>query len=188
MSDVVDEILESLKNKLFNVPIMSNLYRPHYVEHMIAIGLGEGFQLMSGDWGGWDIDGQQGKHRLRIEIKQSAALQTWTNHPSRGGKLTRGSFDIAPRTGYFDESGAVWVPDPGRHAEIYILAWHPITDETKADHRDPAQWLFFIIPTNELPPDQKTISRTVVEKSWPAVRFEQLRQATLNTAKQLFKK
>ena len=115
------------------------------------------------------------------------AAAIWTDRPSLAGKPTTGSFDIAPRKGYFSEGGSEWVPKPGRHAHVYILAWHPIADETEADHRDPAQWLFFIVPAKQLPQDQKTISRTVVEKRWSAVRFEQLRERTLNTSKKLLK-
>ena len=184
MLRITDQIFSSLIRDLFDVPIMGNLYRPHYVERMVAIGLGEGFKLVSADWAGWDIEGPKG---LRIEVKQSAARQTWTDRPSLAGKPTTGSFDIAPRKGYYSDGGSEWVPKPGRHAHIYILAWHPIADETEADHREPAQWLFFIVPANQLPQDQKTISRTVVEKRWSAVRFEQLREMTLNTSKKLLK-
>ena len=184
MLRIPDQIFSSLIRDLFDARIMGNLYRPHYIERMVAIGLGEGFKLVSADWAGWDIEGPKG---LRIEVKQSAARQTWTNRPSLAGKPTTRSFDIASRKGYYSDGGSEWVPKPGRHAHIYILAWHPIADETEADHRDPAQWLFFIVPAKQLPQDQKTISRTVVEKRWSAVRFEQLREMTLNTSKKLLK-
>lgn len=182
MPRISDQIFSSLIRDLFDLPIMGNLHRPHYVERMVAIGLGEGFKLVSADWAGWDIEGQDG---LRIEVKQSAARQTWTDRPSLAGKPTKGSFDIAPRKGYFSEGGAEWVPKSGRHANIYILGWHPIVDNTKADHRDPAQWMFFVVPAKQLPPNQKTISRTVVEKRWSAVRFEQLRDTILDEVSKL---
>lgn len=161
---------------------MGNIYRPHYVERMITIGLGDGFKLVSAEWASWDIESDDG---IRIEVKQSAARQTWTDLPSRAGKATSGSFDIAPRTGYWAEGGSKWIAEPGRHAHIYILAWHPVADAKKADHRDPAQWRFFVVPSSQIPPKQKTISRTVVEKRWTPISFEQLRRETLKEISRL---
>jgi hypothetical protein len=182
MNAIANEIFSSLVRDLFDRPIMGNLYRPHYVERMVALGLGEGFRLMSADWSGWDIEGGDG---LRIEVKQSAARQTWTDRTSLEGRTTPGSFDIAPRTGYWAEGGTKWVPKPGRHAHVYILAWHPVSEVSKADQRDPTQWRFFVVPSKDLPPDQKSIARTVVEKRWPPVGFHRLREFTLKTAQEV---
>ena len=175
---VAQEIFADLVAKLFDVNVMGNQYRSHYVERLIAIGLGDGFKLVSDDWGGWDIE--YGSD-ARIEVKQSAALQKWTANLSRAEKPAAGAFDIAPRKGYWINGGATWVAAPGRHADLYIFAWHPIADFDAADHRDPTQWRFFVVPTSELPQDQKTISRTVVERRWRAVGFDKLRAATLST-------
>jgi len=170
MPSLEKEIFANLIGTLFDVPIMGNLYRPHYVERMIAIALGESFVLMSADWAGWDIEHRDG---VRIEVKQSAALQTWTNRPSHAGRPYSGSFDIEPRKGYWAD-GNKWVNEPGRQAHIYIFAWHSITDPAIADHRDASQWRFFVVLERDLPQGQKTISRTVVEKKWPSVTFDKL--------------
>lgn len=179
---IARKIFTHLIDTLFDVPIMGNLYRPHYVERLVAIGLGEGFKLVSADWAGWDIEHKSG---MRIEVKQSAALQTWTNEPSGPKKPAAGSFDIAPRNGYWTNRGSRWVPAPGRLADIYIFAWHPIVAQATADHRDPTQWVFFVVPSGELPPNQKTISRKVVGKRWPAIGFHELREVILNAANDL---
>ena len=176
MQIIRSQIYSDLINTLFDRPIMGNLYRPHYVERMVALGLGNGFKLMSADWSGWDLEYRDG---ARIEVKQSAARQTWTDQSSFAGRPTVGSFDIAPRTGFWADGASKWIEKPGRLADVYIFAWHPVTDPDVADHRDPSQWVFFVVPTCELPTGQKTISRTVVEKTWKPVLFEQLREATL---------
>lgn len=182
MGKIPSQIFSSLISELFDLPIMGNLYRPHYVERMVAIGLGDGFKLVSANWAGWDIESNEG---VRVEVKQSAALQTWTENQSGNGKTTKGSFDIAPRKGYFTLDGGEWISQPGRLADIYILAWHPVVDQVEADHRDHTQWLFFVVPSEQLPQGQKRMSRTVVERKWPAVTFEELRNVTLNTIKRL---
>jgi hypothetical protein len=111
------------------------------------VALGSEWQLCSGDWRGWDFEHPTG---LRLEVKQSAARQTWTGTR----KATSPIFDIRARTGYFE--GADWIADHRRFAHIYIFACHPIMDES-ADHRDPRQWRFYVVPTNRLPAG-KTIS------------------------------
>jgi hypothetical protein len=45
-------ILDGIMNDLFDVEVMSNLYRPIYVERMVLLGLGEGFMLDSANWSG----------------------------------------------------------------------------------------------------------------------------------------
>ena len=85
-----------------------------------------------GDWRGWDFQHRDG---CRLEVKQSAARQTWTG--SRAA--TKPVFDIRARTGYFE--GANWIADPRRFADIYVFALHPILDDT-ADHCDPDSGYF----------------------------------------------
>lgn len=185
-SKIAEQIFKDLVFDMFDRPVMGNLYRPHFVERMIMIGLGEEFRLTSGDWASWDIE--HATSRFRIEVKQSAALQSWTRPPP-DGKPGKGSFDIAPRTGYWIDGGRRWIKWPGRIAHVYVMAWHPVQLRQDADQRDPCQWRFFVVPTAELEqrikswPKQKSISRKVIEVSrrWEAVGFEELRAKMLDT-------
>ncbi len=134
----------------FDRRIMSNDGRGRYVEMAIAAHLGEPYALVGGEWSGWDIE-KRGRC-LRIQVKQSAALQPWTGRITAKGnvKPSAGVFDVAPATGFFDEFGLRKAKIPGRHAEIHIFAWHPETDETIVDHRDLGQWRFYVVPTATL--------------------------------------
>jgi hypothetical protein len=86
--------------------------------------------------------------------------------------LTKPIFDIAPRTGYFHENGAYWVALPGRVSDVYVFAWHGVEPSgspierypNPVDHRDVAQWVFYVVPTKDLPPNNKTISLRTLEK------------------------
>lgn len=176
-----DQIFRNIVDDFYDVPIMSNLARPHFVERMIALTLVPNWKLVSADWAGWDLERTDG---VRAEVKQSAARQTWTDGPSMQGRPTRGVFDIRPRTGYWTEGGATWVPREGRLADIYILAWHPISEPDVADHRIPAQWRFHVVPEAELPV-QKTISLPVVERHWPSVPIADLSGAVAAAAASL---
>lgn len=76
MSKLPRLIFDAVIRDLFDQPVISNLYRPHYVERMVAFSLGGGFRLASADWAGWDVESAKG---VRIELKQSAAWQIWSN-------------------------------------------------------------------------------------------------------------
>jgi hypothetical protein len=79
--------------------------------------------------------------------------------------LGPGIFDIAPRTGWYDEAGIVWTKEAGRPAHVYVFAWNGQFGAA-VDHRDPDQWEFFIVATAALSP-QKTLRlarlRTIAE-------------------------
>lgn len=44
-----------------------------------------------------------------------------------------------------------------RHAEVYLFAWHPISEVSRVDHRVPQQWQFFHLPKSRLPQHKRTI-------------------------------
>ncbi len=171
MNTLHREITNQIVTDFYDQPIMSNLARPHYIERMIILGLGDEWKLVSANWSGWDIESSDG---IRVEVKQSAARQAWADQPSLEGRTTKGRFDIAPRTGYWAEDGSRWIEMPGRPADIYIFAWHPVEDGQKADHRDPAQWEFYVVPESELPARRKSIGVKKVAKLWSPVAYAEL--------------
>ena len=142
-----EQIRAKLCATAFGEPLISNIYRGLVAEIIVGAALGPKWQLCSGDWRGWDFEHAEG---CRLEVKQSAARQTWTGSRTASKPI----FDIRARKGYFN--GADWVPDPRRFADIYVFAYHPIMDVT-ADHCNPLQWRFHVISTNQLPAG-KTIS------------------------------
>ena len=155
--------------------IMNNVERGDYVECMIACALGAEWQLTSidWDWAAWDCE--HVASGARLEIKQSAARQSWDGEtvPTR-----RPSFDIAPRKGFWPRSGNDWInfSNPCRLADIYVFAWHGVTDR-HADQRDVAQWRFFVVSEQQLNPKQKSIALGSVEKIGTACSFARLRSA-----------
>ena len=116
--------------------VMSNLTRPSYVEGLVSLLLGKRWRYL-GDWDGWDLERDDGK---RLEVKQSAARQPWTDRPGREGRETIASFDIAPRKGYWADGGKRWVVRAGRHADLFVFAHHPVLNAIECDQRDAKQW------------------------------------------------
>ena len=164
-----DQIVNYMMERFYGNPIIANVWRGDYVENLIYFALGNLWELGS-EWNGWDL---QNKSGVRLEVKQSAARQTWT----APGKFSTPSFSIAPKTGY-STTGADWIELPGRYADIYIFAWHPETDPETADHRRSDQWRFYVVPEIKLPDGQITSSLNPIKELSEEVSYDHLADAT----------
>lgn len=140
---VLDEVSRPYKQR-----VMNNVHRSEYVEAIVALPLRASGWTRTAPWDSWDFEHGSG---VRLEVKQSAAAQAWKS----AGRRSPARFDICPRTGYWDEDGD-WVPKPGRHADLYVFAWHG-DDESTADQRDPGRWEFYVVAERDLP-EQKSIA------------------------------
>ncbi len=157
---------------------MTNSWRGDYMECMIALVLGDDWILPwenGEDWASWDIEHRNG---ARIEVKQSAARQTW--HLDYMAPHRYPNFDIAPRTGYWTERGNRWVDSPGRSADIYIIAWHDERAVDIANHTDPGQWRFYVVASRDLPENQKTIGLRTLKKLSDCCAISDLKSQVAN--------
>lgn len=113
---------------------------------------------------------------VRLEVKQSAARQSWeTKIPSSC------RWDIKARTGRWEKG--IWIPEPKRAAHIYILAHHHIWDDS-ADHRDPTQWSFYVVPAHQLP-ESHSIGLGPVRRLVSACDYDELPSKVNSTAESL---
>lgn len=173
MENLLHEPLSQyLLGRFYGQPLIANLYRGDYVEGLILFALEKGWKAIGG-WGGWDLEREDG---IRLEVKQSAALQSW-HAAASAGKTSPARFDIAPRGGYYTDStdAGVWreVDTPVRSADIYIFAWHPVDDPNTVDHRQSEQWQFFVVPEHRLP-GQKSIGLNPLKKLAASVTYAEL--------------
>lgn len=134
--------------------VMNNVHRSQYVEAVVALALRNGGWRRTKPWDSWDCEHESG---VRLEVKQSAFAQGWWERSSPP------RFDVAPRTGYWDNWEEAWVDQSGRHADIYVFAWHGEPRDV-ADQRDPATWEFHVVLERDLPM-QKTIGLAAIRKS-----------------------
>ena len=164
----MNPITTRLAQRLLGTPLIRNSIRGELVEEMVAVALEPDWSLCGGDWGSCDLSQVGGP--LRIQVKQSAARQSWH---ADWCPPPRPTYSIATKTGRWEEPN--WIAEPSRNAEIFIFAWHPVADAT-ADHREPAQWLFHVVPETALPP-QKSISLAVLQRLVAPASFGELRAA-----------
>ncbi len=177
------KILDRLMQN-YNTRLMNNVDRGRYVQAMISFALEDAWHPTSEqwDWAPWDLEHAFG---MRMEIKQSAALQPWSvilDAPRP--RLPR--FDIAHRERHYTKGGGRWpVYIPGRPSHIYVFAWHPETDPTIADQRRSEQWRFYVIPRDLLPGVQRTIGLNPVRRLSEEFSYYQLADAVNEVARWL---
>jgi hypothetical protein len=70
-----DDIIARLTRRLFGAPILQDNVRGDVVEEIVASALEPEWRHCSGDWGPCDF--QHPGSGQRIQVKQSAARQSW---------------------------------------------------------------------------------------------------------------
>jgi hypothetical protein len=160
----IEDVVARVSREAFGRPLVTNVLRGQVVEAIVAMALEPDWKWCAGDYSSWDFERADG---LRLEVKQSAARQTWAA-PSHG--RINPSFDIKARSGRWE--GATFVAEPGRAAHIYLFAYHPRAD-ADADHRDPLQWEFFVVATSRLPATQR-VGLAALQKLCDSVAFDEL--------------
>jgi hypothetical protein len=141
MTITASQIVSLAAETMFGRPLVTNVARAILVEAMVATALQPDWTWCSADYMAFDFLHPNG---CRLEVKQTAAKQTW---PQK--QASRPQWDVRARTGRWE--GTTWLAEPGRNADIYVLAHHPIYDTGTVDHRDPAQWNFYCVATTALP-------------------------------------
>jgi hypothetical protein len=167
-------VVHRIMDRLFGSPILRNDIRGAVVEEIVGIALEAEWILCSGDWAACDL--VHATSNLRIQVKQSAARQSWHKGQYSPPKPR---FSIATKKGRW-EGGNKWIEERSRNAEIFIFAWHPVTDCT-ADHRTPDQWEFYVVAEPSLP-HQSSISLTTIQRLSSAVSFDSLAGAVSDAA------
>jgi hypothetical protein len=145
-----DRIRAKLSAALFDQKLIQNNLRGIWMEYVVAEALGANFRLVGQDWHAWDIEWgeQKAKYpdRVRIQVKNTSRTQTW------GKKLQlytdcQWTISLRNRPSYFDKyNPEIPCEQYGFHCELFVLCHHPEEDWCLADHRDLAQWDFYLLP------------------------------------------
>ena len=144
--------VQRLVQRVYEQRLISNVERGAYIECMIELALRERHPAWSltETWDRWDLENQ--KTRARIEIKQSAALQTWHLSVCPHCRSVY-EWDVQDEPG--NKSPQFNIKQ--REVDLYVFAWHPVQDADIADHRRPDQWEFFVVAEGNLPQKKQTI-------------------------------
>jgi hypothetical protein len=134
----------------FSRPLLDNTLRGVWCEFMLCEALGPECRPVGLAWHPWDLqigpDSADVPTRIRIQVKNSAVLQTWNE---AAGKASASIFNLTwrRRPAYFDRSHpGVPCEREGFLCDLFILCHHPVADWEVADHRNPSQWRFYVLP------------------------------------------
>ena len=150
-------VMRRLAEHVYDRPLINNVERADYVDCLVELVMrsADPRWRLAESRDPWDLE--HPTTGARLEVKQSSALQSW--HRATPNSSPR--FGIPPTDNYWwqcpEGEFHALSTEKQRHADVYIFAWHGETDHAFADHRNVSQWQFFVVPEQELPPNQHSI-------------------------------
>ena len=168
------EVISKVAETMFGGRILNNSHRGDLVEMMVAMALGSDWRFVGLGWHPWDLQLGNDSNRVRIQIKQSAALQLWGPTKTQAVSL---NWSARPPS-YFRRDNPLEPIEPeGWFCELFVVGIHLEKDPNIADQCDPRQWLFSIIPARELEEGAKSMGLKKVIENWPPVEWGLLQQS-----------
>ena len=154
--------------------LVDNLFRGSPAEFYVASALDSLHHCLRDGSGCHDITTQTG---ITIQVKSSAYLQSWFQNA-----YSRIEFDIAPKKSWNPNTNA-FEGVPQRHSAIYVFCLLEHKDKSTLDPMDLDQWVFYVIPTKELP-SRNSLTLTALLALGPTeARYQTLKQAIEDCAK-----
>jgi hypothetical protein len=167
------DILKQMVDCMYSPPIINNVHLGDVVEVMVLAALGGDWKHVGLGWHPWDLQRGDGQDRVRIQVKQTAALQLWG--PTKTRTLSFGWKKSKPKN-WEDYNPGVYIEDEGWFCDLFVFGLHDETDKDIADQADPRQWAFMVIPTSALEPKTKTMQLSKARQRWTTVKWQQLSQ------------
>lgn len=149
MNVTADQISARVRREFLERPIMDNALRGYWCEAMVAEALGPECRIVSDGWNPWDLqvgpDGGSFPERIRLQVKNSAARQTWHGADDAPSASSFTMTWRAPPFYLARDNAAVPCEDEGFLCEMFVLCHHPVSG-ANADQRDPRQWNVYLVP------------------------------------------
>ena len=177
-----DEILRLVLNHLYSGKTLNNSHRGDVVEMMVMAALGEDWKFVGLGWHPWDLQRGSGDDRVRIQVKQSAALQLWGATVNQ--VLSLNWSDKAPSYFARDNPGEA-IEEEGWFCELFIFGIHQEGNIDLVDQVDPRQWKFLVVPTCDLKRGAKSITLRKALQKWPLYSWIDLADAVEEAIKKL---
>lgn len=138
---------------------------------MVLEALGADWKLVGLGWYPWDIESTHLTPKVRIQVKQCAALQLWK--PTQ--KLTL-SFPWTKSLSKYYVDTIAGIEIEGYMCDVFVVGLHLETDVNLGDQMDVRQWEFLVIPVSDLIemgcPQSMVLSKA--QAKWEKVRIGEL--------------
>lgn len=159
MPHPVSDVIARAAHAVFGRPLLHYDFVTIIVEAIVA-------EALSPTWRWQHGNGEQGAFihdGMILKVKHFEALDHHAAHAGRVASWIR--------------YGSLFEGAPMVQEDIVVLAHHPQTDPRTADHRDPAQWDFFVLDESVMPIG--IIDLRDVERLCQRVKAHELRGAVL---------
>jgi len=168
------EVISKVSDTIFSGRVLNNSHRGDVVEMMVAMALGAEWCFVGLGWHPWDLQRGAGDDRVRIQVKQSAALQLWG--PTKVPTVSL-NWSARPPSYFRRDNPDELIEAEGWFCELFVVGIHSEKDAAIADQCDPQQWRFSVIPTPDLKEGAKSITVNRIIARWPPVEWGQLKQS-----------
>ena len=168
-----EEVIAKVAETIFGGRILNNSHRGDFVEMMVSMALGPEWRFVGLGWHPWDLQLGNGKSRVRIQVKQTAALQLWG--PTKAPKVSL-NWSTKPPSYFRRDNPDELIEAEGWFCELFVVGIHSENDAKIADQCDPRQWQFAVIPARSLKEKAKSIALKKIVEKWPPVDWGLLKQ------------
>ncbi len=148
--------------------LLSNAMRGRLAEFIVGTAVGCNLKVVRNEWDAYDL---LSVHGVKIEVKSSSYLQSWTQ---KG--FSKISFSIKP--------AKIWNPITGmysetksRSADFYVFCLLNHKNSKTINPLDLSQWDFFIVPTSFLNAhfnEANTISLNKLQSHFNSIKYDEL--------------
>jgi hypothetical protein len=163
-----------LIEKLYSQRILNNAHRGDFVEMMVLSALGPEWRHVGLGWHLWDLQCGDGANRVRVQVKQCAALQLWGK--TKCMILQFPWSERAPSYIRRDHPNEA-LEDGGWFCELFVVGVHPVEDESTCDQTDVNQWRFMVVPARDLTRGQNSVTLAKAMKRWPLIGWSELKSS-----------
>lgn len=169
-----DDMIQMVAQKMYGAKVLNNTHRGDVVEMMVLAALGSDWDFVGLGWHPWDLERGAGQNRVRIQVKQTAAVQLWGK--TKKQSLKYGWHDKRPSYFERDNPGQT-IEDEGWFCELFIFGVHEEEDPRAIDQLDPPQWKFLVIPVSDLKPRTNSMVLTKALKKWKPLSWHEIHAA-----------
>lgn len=166
-----DDVIAMVAKYLYSGRVLNNAHRGDIVEMIVLSALGSEWKMVGLGWHPWDLQRGSGNARVRIQVKQCAALQIWG--PTKKLVLKFGWKKQAPDYFHSDNPGEEFETE-GWFCDVFVFGLHLEENKEKADQADPTQWSFLVVPANVLQRGQDSMLLSKALKRWRPVKWHEL--------------
>lgn len=124
------QIIEMVAKEMYSGRILNNSHRGDVVEMIVFAALGDEWNHVGLGWHPWDLQRGLGVDRIRIQVRQTAALQLWGDTVKRNLQF---HWKLKPPSYFERDNPDEEIESEGWFCDLFVFGIHDETDSSLAD-------------------------------------------------------